>query len=72
MRILTIFLIFSVNEIKRKIKGAIINHTKFKGVRKLMILRFFIILYVQILSGFEIYDIQNLTLRGYDTIKTCR
>ena len=61
-----------MNEIKRKIKGAIIIQTKFKGVRKLMILRCFIILYVQILSGFEICDIQNLTLRGYDTIKTCR
>ena len=52
-----------------KIKGAIITHVKFRGARKLMILRCFII-YVQILSGFENWDIQNLILRGYDTIKT--
>ena len=37
-----------------------------------MILRCFIILYVQILSGFENWDIQDLTLRRYDKIKTCR
>ena len=54
-----------------KIKGAIIIHKKFKGARKLMILRCFIILYVQILSGFENWDIQDLMLRRYDTIKTC-
>ena len=52
-----------------KIKGAIIIHVKFRGARKLMILRCFIILYVQILSGFENWDIQDLTLRRYDTIK---
>ena len=55
-----------------RIKSAIITHVKFRGVRKLMILRCFIILYVQILSGFENWDIQDLTLRGYDTIKACR
>ena len=33
-----------------------------------MILRCFIILYVQILFGFE-WDIQDLTLRRYGTIK---
>ena len=52
-----------------KIKGAIIIHVKFRGARKLMILRCFIILYVQILSGFENWDIQDLTLREYDTTK---
>ena len=52
-----------------KIKGTIIIHVKFRGARKLMILRCFIILYVQILSGFENWDIQDLTLRRYDTIK---
>ena len=50
-----------------KIKGAIIIHVKFKGARKLMILWWFIILYVQILSGFENWEI----LRRYDTIKSC-
>ena len=55
-----------------KIKGAIIIHVKFGGARKLMILRCFIILYVQILSGFENWDIQDLTLKGYDTMKTFR
>ena len=54
-----------------KIKGAIIIHVKFKGARKLMILRCFIILYVQILPGFENWDIQDLILRMHDTIKTC-
>ena len=54
-----------------EIKGAIIIHVKFKGARKLMILRCFIILYVQILPGFENWDIQDLILRRYDTIKTC-
>ena len=37
-----------------------------------MILRCFITSYVQILSGFEIWDIQDLILRKYDTIKTCQ
>ena len=55
-----------------KIKVATIIHVKFRGARKLMILKCFTILYVQILSGFENWDIQDLTLRGYDTIKTCR
>ena len=55
-----------------KVKGSIIIHVKFRGGQKLMILRCFIILYVQILSGFENWDIQDLTLRKYDTIKTIR
>ena len=55
-----------------KIKGAIIIHVKLRDAQKLMILRCFIKLYVQILSGFENWDIQDLTLRVYDTIKTCR
>ena len=54
-----------------KIKGAIITHVKFRGAGKLLILRCFITLYVQILSGFENWDIQDLTLRRCDTIKTC-
>ena len=82
MRILTIFFILSVREIYHcvnnksfnymKKKVATIIHVKFRGAPKLMILRCFTILYVQILSGFENWDIQDLTLRGYDTIKTCR
>ena len=55
-----------------KIKGAIIIHVKFRGSRKLMILRCFVILYVQILSGFENWGIQDLTLKRYDTIQNCR
>ena len=55
-----------------KIKGAIIIHVKFRGARKLMTLKYFIVLYVQILSAFENWDIQDLTSRGYDTIKACR
>ena len=55
-----------------KIKGAIIIHVKFRGAQKLMILRCSIVLYVQILSDFENWDIHDLTLRRYDTIKTCR
>ena len=54
-----------------KIKGAIVIHVKFRGTRKLMILRCFIILYVQILSSFENWNIQDLTLGRYDTIKAC-
>ena len=54
-----------------EIKDAIIIYVKFKGAQKSMILRCFIILYVQILSGFENWDIQGLILRKYDTIKTC-
>ena len=52
-----------------KIKGAIIIHVKFSGARKLKILRCFRTLYVQILSGFKNWDIQDLTLRRYDTLK---
>ena len=52
-----------------KIKGAIIIHVKFRGAQKLMILRCFIILYAQALFGFENWDIQDLTLREYDTTK---
>ena len=55
-----------------KIKGAIIIHVKFRGAWKLMTLKYFIVLYVQILSAFENWDIQDLTSRGYDTIKACR
>ena len=51
-----------------KIKGTIIIHVKFKGAQELMILRCFIMLYVQILSGFENWNIQDLTL--HDRIKT--
>ena len=47
-----------------KIKGTIIIHVKFKGARKLIILRCFIILYIQILSGYENWDIQDLILRS--------
>ena len=53
-----------------KIKTAII-YVKFRGGQKLMILRYLIILYVQLLSGFENWDIQDPTLRRYDAIKTC-
>ena len=49
-----------------KIKGAIIIHAELKGARKLMILSCFIILSVQILSGFENWDIQDLILRRYE------
>ena len=52
-----------------KIKGAIIIHVKFKGARKLMIIRCFIILYLQTLPGFENWDIQDLIVRRH-TIKT--
>ena len=54
-----------------KIKGTIKIHVQFSGAQKLMILRGFII-YVQILSGFENWDIQGLTLRKCDTIKSCQ
>ena len=54
-----------------KIKVAIIIHVKFSGPRKLMILRCFIILYVQILPGFENWGIQDLTIKRYDTIQNC-
>ena len=55
-----------------KIKGAIIIHVKFSGARKLKILRCFRTLHVQILSGFKNWDIQDLTLRRCDTLKSCR
>ena len=42
---------------------------KFRGAQKLTTLWCFIILYVQILSGFKNWDIQDLTLRRYDAIK---
>ena len=54
------------------IKGAIIIHAKFRGARILKILRCFRILHVQILSGFKNWDIQDLTLRRCDTLKSCR
>ena len=54
------------------IKGAIIIHVKFRGARILKILRCFRILHVQILSGFKNWDIQDLTLRRCDTLKSCR
>ena len=55
-----------------KIKGAKIIHVKTNDARKLMILKCFIILYIQILSGFENWNVQDLILRRYDTIKTSR
>ena len=54
-----------------KINGATLIHVKLKGARKLMTLKCFIILYVEILPGFENWDIQDLIFRKYDTIKTC-
>ena len=39
---------------------------------KLKILRYFRILHVQILSGFKNWDIQDLTLRRCDTLKSYR
>ena len=52
-------------------KKAAIVYVKYRDAQTLMILRGFVILYVQILSGFENWDIQDLTLRRHDTIKTC-
>ena len=46
-----------------KIKGTIIIHVKFSGCLRT--------LHVQILSGFKNWDIQDLTLRTYDTLKSC-
>ena len=51
------------------IKGGIIIHVKFSSARKLKILGCFRILHVKILSGFKNWDIQDLTLRRYDTLK---
>ena len=55
-----------------KIKCAIIIHVKFSGAWKLKILRCFRTLHVQILSGFKNWDIQDLTLRRCDALKSCR
>ena len=38
-------------------------NVNFRGAQKLMILKCFILFYAQILSGFENWDIQDLTLR---------
>ena len=54
-----------------KINRAIIIHVKFSGAQKLKILRCFRTLHVQILSGFKNWDIQDLTLRRCDTLKSC-
>ena len=75
MHILTIFFVLLVREIYHyvrkqincvKIKGAIIIHVKLSGAQKLKILRCFRILYVQILSDFINWDIQDLMC---DTLK---
>ena len=50
-------------------RESFIIHVKLRGVQKLTILRCFVMLYVQILSGFKNWDIQDLTLRRYDTLK---
>ena len=55
-----------------KIKGAIIIHVKFSSARKLKILRCFRTLLAQILAGFKNWDIQDLSLRKCDTLKSCR
>ena len=55
-----------------KMRDAIIIHVKFSGARKLKILRCFRTLHVQILSGFKNWDIQDLTLRRRDTLKSRR
>ena len=55
-----------------KIKGAIIIHMKFSGARKIKIVRCFGTLHVQIFSGFKNWDIQDLTLKRCDTLKSCR
>ena len=55
-----------------KTKGAVIIHVKFSGARKLKNLKCFRTLYVQILSGFKNWNIQDVTLRGCDTLKSCR
>ena len=54
------------------IKGAMIIHVKFSVARKLKILSCFRRLHVQILSGFQNWDIQDLTLRRCETLKSCR
>ena len=54
-----------------RIKVAIIIHVKLSGARKLKILRCFKTLHVQILPGFKNWDIQDLTLRRCDTLKSC-
>ena len=55
-----------------KTKGAITIHVKFSGARKLKNLRCFRTLHVQILPGFKNWDIQGLTLRRCETLKSCR
>ena len=55
-----------------KIKGTIMIYVKFRCARKLKILRCFRILHVQILPGFKNWDIQDLTLRRCDTLKSCQ
>ena len=55
-----------------KIKDAIIIHVKISGAQKLTILKCFRMLHVQILSSFKNWDIQGLTLRRHDAIKSCR
>ena len=66
MRILTSFFILSVREIyhcvntyigQLKVKGTIMIHVEFRGALKIMILRCFVTLYVQILSDIENWDI---------------
>ena len=55
-----------------KIKGAIITHVKFSGAQNLKIITCFRILHVQVLYDFKNWDIQDLTLRRCDTLKSCR
>ena len=56
-----------------KIKAAsIIIHVKFSGDRKLKILMCFRTLHIQILSRFKSWNIQHLTLRRCDTLKSCQ
>ena len=55
-----------------KIKGSITIHVKFSSAQKLKILRSFRTVHVQILSGFKNWDIQDLTLRRCDTLKSCQ
>ena len=55
-----------------KMESAIIFHAKYRVAQKSMTLKCLIILYVQVLSCSENWDIRDLTLMGYDTIKTYR
>ena len=79
MRVLATFFYVSARNLSlrkqtscAKINGAIIIRVKFTGARKLKILRCFTMLHVQILSSFKNCDIQGLTLKRYDAIKSCR